>query len=51
MAADEAVVQVALDRASPVPLYYQLAEQLTAAISDGRAQPGDPFENEVATIQ
>lgn len=48
MAASEAVVQVALDRASPVPLYFQLAEQLTAAISDGRAQPGDPFENEVA---
>ncbi|WP_420113133.1 GntR family transcriptional regulator [Pseudactinotalea sp.] len=48
MAKGEAVVQVALDRASPVPLYFQLAEQLTAAISDGRAQPGDPFENEVA---
>lgn len=48
MAADEAVIPVALDRESPVPLYYQLAEQLTAAISEGRAQPGDPFENEVA---
>lgn len=46
--ADEAVVQVALDRASPVPLYFQLAEQLTASIADGYAQPGDPFENEVA---
>lgn len=48
MAAAETVVQVALDRASPVPLYFQLAEQLTAAISEGEAQPGDPFENEVA---
>ncbi|QOR70074.1 GntR family transcriptional regulator [Ruania alkalisoli] len=46
--ADEAVVQVALDRASPVPLYFQLAEQLTAAITDGKAQAGDSFENEVA---
>lgn len=48
MPAQEAVVQVALDRASPVPLYFQLAEQLMAAITDGHAQPGDPFENEVA---
>lgn len=48
MATDEAIVQVALDRTSPVPLYFQLAEQLTAAISDGGAEPGDPFENEVA---
>lgn len=46
--ADEAVVQVVLDRASPVPLYFQLAEQLTAAIADGQAHPGDLFENEVA---
>lgn len=31
-----------------MPLYFQLAEQLTAAIADGQAQPGDLFENEVA---
>ncbi|ACQ82428.1 transcriptional regulator, GntR family [Beutenbergia cavernae DSM 12333] len=48
MAEEHAVIQVALDRASPVPLYFQLAEQLTSAITDGHAQPGDPFENEVA---
>lgn len=48
MAADESVIPVALDRASPVPLYFQLAEQLTAAIAEGDALPGDPFENEVA---
>lgn len=41
-------LDVVIDRASPVPLYHQLAEQLTAAIDDGRLQPGDPFENEVA---
>lgn len=46
--ADEAVVQVALDRGSPVPLYFQLGEQLTAAITEEHVQPGDSFENEVA---
>lgn len=37
-----------IDRTSPVPLYHQLAQQLTAAIEGGTLQPGDPFENEVA---
>lgn len=41
-------LEVVLDRESPVPLYHQLAEQMTAAIDDGRLQSGDPFENEVA---
>jgi len=41
-------IAVDIDRASPVPLYHQLAEQLTAAIEDGRLKPGDPFENELA---
>lgn len=40
-------VEVDIDRQSPVPLYHQLARQLRDAISDGRLQPGDPFENEV----
>ncbi|GAA1700731.1 GntR family transcriptional regulator [Kribbella yunnanensis] len=31
-----------------MPLYHQLAEQLTAAISGGTLRPGDPFENEIA---
>lgn len=31
-----------------MPLYHQLAEQLTAAIEDGQLRPGDPFENELA---
>jgi DNA-binding GntR family transcriptional regulator len=43
-----AALPIQIDRASPVPLYHQLAEQLTAAISDGTLRPGDPFENEVA---
>ncbi|MBM6406029.1 GntR family transcriptional regulator [Phycicoccus sp. CSK15P-2] len=42
------LVTVEIDRDSPVPLYHQLAEQLSGAIADGRLQPGDPFENEVA---
>ena len=39
------LVDVRIDRASPVPLWHQLAQQLTAAVDDGRLQPGDPFEN------
>ncbi|PRY58803.1 GntR family transcriptional regulator [Knoellia remsis] len=45
------LVDVSIDRTSPVPLYHQLAEQLCAAVTDGRLQPGDPFENEVALAQ
>jgi GntR family transcriptional regulator len=41
-------VKVTIDRQSPVPLYHQLAELLTHAITVGQLQPGDPFENEVA---
>lgn len=41
-------IPVVIDRTSPVPLYHQLAEQLTAAIESGTLQPGDPFENELA---
>lgn len=44
-------VPVTIDRSSPVPLYHQLAEQLGSAINDGRLQPGDPFENEVAVAE
>ncbi|MCU1537450.1 MAG: GntR family transcriptional regulator [Humibacillus sp.] len=41
-------VDVRIDRETPVPLYHQLAEQLSAAIANGHLQPGDAFENEVA---
>ncbi|WP_076261307.1 GntR family transcriptional regulator [Intrasporangium flavum] len=41
-------VDVRIDRETPVPLYHQLAQQLSGAISRGDLQPGDPFENEVA---
>jgi len=36
-----------LDRRSPVPLYHQLAEQLTAAIERGSLAPGSLLGNEV----
>jgi GntR family transcriptional regulator len=44
-------VKVMIDRQSPVPLYHQLAEQLTHAITVGQLQPGDPFENEIAVAE
>lgn len=42
---------VTLDRASPVPLYLQLAEQLLAGIQAATVHPGDPFENELHLAQ
>ena len=44
-------VDVRIDRETPVPLYHQLAEQLSASIASGVLQPGDPFENEVAMAE
>lgn len=38
---------VELDRTSPVPLYFQAAQALEAAIIDGRLPPGTRFDNEV----
>jgi DNA-binding GntR family transcriptional regulator len=37
-----------LDRSSPVPLYFQVAEQLEEAIVQGRLAPGDRMDNEIA---
>jgi GntR family transcriptional regulator len=36
-----------LDRSSPVPLYYQFAQQLEAAIGRGTLAPGDLLGNEI----
>ena len=41
-------LSVELDRSSPVPLYYQVAQVFERAIIDGRLKPGDRFENELA---
>lgn len=40
--------QIVVDRSSPVPLYYQVAEQLEAAITSGQLSPGMRLENELA---
>ena len=45
---DDVPLTVELDRSSPVPLYYQLAQAIEAAIRDGELSPGDRFENELA---
>lgn len=37
-----------VDRSSPVPLYFQVAEQLERCIVDGTLKPGDRIINEVA---
>ncbi|WP_255392598.1 GntR family transcriptional regulator [Kineosporia sp. A_224] len=36
-----------LDRSSPVPLYFQVAQAMEGAISDGRLPPGSRLDNEV----
>lgn len=42
-----ATIEFALDRTIPVPLYYQLAQKLEAAIEQGALKPGDLLGNEV----
>lgn len=37
-----------LDRSSPIPLYFQIAEQFERAIIDGTIAPGERINNEVA---
>lgn len=37
-----------LDRTSPVPLYFQLAQAIERAIADGTIPPGSRLENEIA---
>jgi GntR family transcriptional regulator len=44
-------VKVMIDRQSPVPLYHQLSEQFSNAITGGQLQPGDAFENEIAVAE
>ena len=41
-------VSVVLERSSPVPLYFQVAQAFEKAILDGELRPGDRFENELA---
>ncbi len=45
--AAEPLGSIALDRNSPVPLYFQVADQLEQAISTGRLTPGMRLQNEL----
>ena len=47
MGARRGLTDAALDRASPVPLYYQLAENLETAIRSGSLSSGSHLENEM----
>jgi DNA-binding GntR family transcriptional regulator len=38
---------IAVDRSSPVPLYFQVAEQFAAAIQRGELVPGDRLDSEL----
>lgn len=40
--------EVVVNRSSPVPLYFQVAEQIEGAIQNGKLAPGDRIDNEVA---
>jgi DNA-binding GntR family transcriptional regulator len=40
-------LRIVVDRASPVPLYFQVAQELQRAIDDGRLRPGSRLDNEV----
>jgi DNA-binding GntR family transcriptional regulator len=40
-------VSVVLDRSSPIPLYFQVAGQIEAAIERGELRPGHRLDNEV----
>ncbi|GAA1312711.1 GntR family transcriptional regulator [Pseudonocardia xinjiangensis] len=43
--------QVVVDRASPVPLYFQVARQLEQAIESGELPPGARLDNEIALAE
>src|SRR5438067_11773201 len=47
MGARRGLTDAALDRASPVPLYYQLAENLETAIRSGSLCSGSHVDNEI----
>lgn len=40
-------LQIDLDRSSPVPLYFQVAEQISEAIRRGDLPPGSRLDNEI----
>lgn len=44
---DPSQLPLSVDRTSPVPLYYQLSQQLEAAVEQGRLAPGSLLGNEI----
>lgn len=44
-------LEITLDRSSPVPLYFQVAEQFERAIVTGSIRPGEKITNEIALAQ
>ncbi|NJQ15963.1 GntR family transcriptional regulator [Streptomyces bohaiensis] len=44
---DAAALGLSVDRASPVPLYFQLSQKLEEAIGQGRLPPGSLLGNEI----
>lgn len=42
---------VDLDRSSPVPLYFQVAQQIEHAINEGELGPGDRLDNEISLAE
>lgn len=40
-------LSITIDRSSPVPLYYQVAQQFECAIRSGRLEPGARLDNEI----
>ena len=43
--------RITLDRSSPVPLYFQVAEQLERAIVSGQIEAGERLDNEISMAQ
>jgi DNA-binding GntR family transcriptional regulator len=43
--------RISVNRSSPVPLYFQVAEQLESAILDGSLAAGDRISNEISLAQ
>lgn len=50
-AVDRVVRAIAIDRASPVPLYFQAAQHFEHAIESGELPPGTLFENEIVLAE
>jgi len=42
---------VDVDRSSPVPLYFQVAQQIEHAINEGDLAPGDRLDNEISLAE